>query len=73
MKFIPQSPLVMLCLIFTVITLFSCSKDSDLMADYVALDPDIGTIAKFVANDSYQISISNNPEDDTFEITVNNK
>lgn len=71
MKLSPQSPLVMLCLIFTVITLFSCSKDSDLMADYVALDPDIGTIAKFVANDSYQISISNNPEDDTFEITVN--
>lgn len=72
MKFNTKSPLVFLCLIFTIITLFSCSKDSDLMADYVALDPDIGTIARFVANDSYLISISDNPEDDTFEIIVNN-
>ncbi len=29
------------------------------------------TIARFVKNDSYQISISNNQEDETFEITVN--
>ncbi len=72
MKFTPQSPLVMLCLIFTVITLFSCSKDSDLMADYIALEPDV-LIGTYVKNDSYQISISNNPEDDTFEITVNNE
>ena len=73
MKFTPKSPLAMLCLVFTIITLSSCSKDSDLIADYVALDPDIGTIAKFVANDSYLISISDNQEDDTFEIVVNNE
>jgi hypothetical protein len=61
----------MLCLFLTIITFFSCSKDSDLLTDYVALDPDIGAIAKFVANDTYQVSISSNPEDDTFEITIN--
>ncbi len=71
MKFTPQSPLTMLCLFFSVTIFFSCSKDSDLMADYVALDPDIGTIAKFVANDIYQISITSNSEDETFEIIVN--
>ena len=71
MKFTPQSPLAMLCLFFSIVTLISCSKDSDLLADYVALDPDIGTIAKFVANDTFQISIISNSEDDTFEITVN--
>ncbi|WP_299164475.1 Ig-like domain-containing protein [uncultured Eudoraea sp.] len=41
------------------------------MADYVALDPEV-LIGKYVRSDIFQISIINNPEDETFEITVNN-
>ena len=71
MKINVQSQLKMLLISFIFIFHFSCSKDSDLLADYVALDPEIGAIAKFVKNDTYQISISSNSEDDTFEIIVN--
>ncbi|WP_019671488.1 Ig-like domain-containing protein [Eudoraea adriatica] len=70
MKLNTPIPPSMLCLFFSIITLFSCSKDSDLMADYVSLDPEV-LIGKYVRSDVYQISIVSNSEEDGFEITVN--
>ena len=70
MKLNTSNPLGVLCLFFSIITLFSCSKDSDLMADYVALDREI-LIGKYVKSDSYLISIISNTEEDNYEIAIN--
>lgn len=70
MKFNTQSPPIVLCLFFSILIFVSCSKDSDLMADYVALDPEV-LIGTFVRSDTYQVSIISNSEDDTVEININ--
>ena len=73
MKFNKQSPLhvVLLCLI--LIFQFSCSKDSDLLTDYVLADSlDSKVIANLVVDDTYQVSLSGSMvldvlANDTFE------
>ena len=73
MKFKKQSPLhvVLLCLI--LIFQFSCSKDSDLLTDYVLADSlDSKVIANLVVDDTYQVSLSGSMvldvlANDTFE------
>lgn len=70
MKFNTQSPPTLLCLFFSILIFASCSKDSDLMADYVALDPEV-LVGTFVRSDTYQVSIISNSEDDTVEININ--
>jgi len=73
MKFKKQSPLhvVLLCLI--LIFQFSCSKDSDLLTDYVLADSlDSKNIANLVVDDTYQVSLSGSMvldvlANDTFE------
>ena len=73
MKFNKQSPLhvVLLCLI--LIFQFSCSKDSDLLTDYVLADSlDSKVIANLVVDDTYQVTLSGSMvldvlANDTFE------
>ena len=52
-------PLKMLLLCFVVIFQFSCSKDSDLLTDYVISDTSVSKgIANLVVDDTYQVSLS---------------
>ncbi len=52
-------PLKMLLLCFVVIFQFSCSKDSDLLTDYVISDTPVSKgIANLVVDDTYQVSLS---------------
>lgn len=62
MKFNRKSPLVVLCIFLSFLALFSsCSKDSDLLADYVAIDPEV-SIALYVRNDTFKIDIVSGSE-----------
>ena len=73
MKFNKQSPLHVVLLCFVLIFQFSCSKDSDLLADYVLADSlDSKSIGNFVVDDTYQVSLSGSMvldvlANDTFE------
>ena len=52
-------PLKLLLLCFVVIFQFSCSKDSDLLTDYVISDTSVSKgIANLVVDDTYQVSLS---------------
>ena len=57
MKINTQYPLQVLLLSFALIFQFSCSKDSDLLADYVLADTiDAKDVRRFVVDDTYFIS-----------------
>ncbi len=63
----PKSVLYFLC---SFLTICSCSKDTDLLADYTSVDKEL-LIGTFVRNDKYQISINNNEEEEVIEVIVN--
>ena len=73
MKFKKQSPLHVVLLGLILIFQFSCSKDSDLLTDYVLADSlDSKGIENIVVDDTYQVSLSGSMildvlANDTFE------
>jgi len=73
MKFKTQSPLHVLLFSLILIFQFSCSKDSDLLTDYVLADAkqDL-VIGKFVVDDTFEVAVDNTTvldvlANDTFE------
>ena len=73
MKFNKQSPLHVVLFSLILIFQFSCSKDSDLLTDYVLADSlDSKGIVNLVVDDTYQVSLSGSMvldvlANDTFE------
>lgn len=59
MKLNVQSPLLVLLFSIILIFQFSCSKDSDLLTDYVLADTQDAIAIKFVVNDNYVLSNDN--------------
>ena len=55
--------------LFSLLFLFSCAKDTDLLAERVLLDPDV-VLRTYVVNDSYQVAITPNNEEETVDVTV---
>ncbi|MGB5667571.1 MAG: Ig-like domain-containing protein, partial [Maribacter sp.] len=58
MKINTQSPLKVLALSIVFILHFSCSKDSDLLTDYVLTDAQEAIIGKYVVDDTFVVSLN---------------
>lgn len=58
MKFYAQSPLKLLLFAIVLIFQFSCSKDSDLLSDYVISDTQVFLSGKYAVADEYQLNSS---------------
>jgi len=55
--------------LFLILTLFACSKDTDLLASYVLEDAEV-SIQQYVVDDEYEISVTANSESETIEVSV---
>ena len=58
MKINTQSPLKVLALSIVFILHFSCSKDSDLLTDYVLTDAQEAIVGKYVVDDTFVVSLN---------------
>ena len=78
MKFYTATPAKVLLFFFVLILQFSCSKDSDLLAEQIFIDPEVA-IGEFVRNDTFRIITSNNAtentnsSEETIEISVSDE